>query len=159
MIRSAIFLLILILIAGLTACVNADDEFEQNAFSQSFSIGEHIEANEAFLIAKHTVSSGSESVPPESFFQLYEVATVEIDPEDVPDFMGAVRSSIEMELYDSGAEIVGRGGDVEGRGGNPDDLTYFSFRYSDEGAGGVINVWGVRGEGTNYTLLVLVTEG
>jgi hypothetical protein len=94
--------------------------------------------------------------------------------------MQAVRQDIEQALIDNGAEIVGIGGDhpeelermlaEQGitrdtraeerpvRPGAPTEGTYFTFRYSAGQAEGAINVWGVRGQGTNYTVIVLITE-
>ncbi len=178
--RLEFFFTLLIVICGLNGCVTIVRErpASQSAFIASFSIGSIIEANEQHLIARHTVSSGMVSISPESFFQKHEVAIVQVGSTNVSAFMEAVRSDIEQALTSNGAKIHGRGGDavctplpgaptpkIHGRGGDhqgpeggPADRAYFSFRYSEGEADGVINVWGVRGEGTSFSLIVLITE-
>jgi hypothetical protein len=158
--RLTFFFTLLIVICGLSSCVTIVRErpASQSAFIASFSIGSIIEANEQYLIARHTVSSGTESVPPASFFQKHEEAIVQVDSTNVSAFMEAVRSDIEQALTSNGAKIHGRGGDHQGPEGSPADIAYFSFRYSEGKADGVINVWGVRGEGRSFSLIVLITE-
>jgi hypothetical protein len=145
-----------------------------------FSIGPIVEANEQYLIARHTLSGGTVSEPPVPFFQMHEQAIVEIDPDQIPEFVEAVRSDVERSLAGSGAKIRGSGGDQpelierarasqqaeisgrtsdrQGQEGGRTDIAGFSFRYSDGQVDGAINVWGVRGEGRRLVLIVLVTE-
>ena len=158
--RLTFFFTLLIMICGLNGCVTIVREIPvpQSAFIASFSIGSIIEANEQHLIARHTVSSGMVSTSPESFFQKHEVAIVQVGSTNVSAFMEAVRSDIEQALTSNGAKIHGRGGGHQGPEGGPADIKYFSFRYSEGEADGVTNVWGVRGEGTSFSLIVLITE-
>ena len=175
--RLMILILFLIVLCGLGGCGRVSGE---SAFMAGFSIGPIIEANEQYLIAKHTLSGGAVSEPPVPFFQKHEEAIVQIDPSDIPAFIEAVRSDIELGLTRSGAKICGRGGDHpehieqalasqglkirgrtsdrQGQEGGPTDIAGFSFRYSDGQVDGAINVWGVRGEGTSLILIVLITE-
>jgi hypothetical protein len=44
---------------------------------------------------------------------------------------------------------------MDGRG---DDIVEFDLRYSDDEREGVVNVWGVRGQGTSLILLVVIAE-
>jgi len=158
--RLTFFFTLLIMICGLNGCGNAGREIPvpQSAFIAGFSLESIIEANEQYLIARHTVSSGTESVPPASFFQKHEEAIVQVDSTNISAFMEAIRSDIEQALTSSGAKIHGRGGDHQGPEGGPADIKYFSFRYSEGEADGVTNVWGVRGEGRSFSLIVLITE-
>jgi hypothetical protein len=173
---------LVIVLCTLGGCGNArrGTSIPPSAFLEGFSIGSIIEANESYLIAKQTVSSGMLSEPPVSFYQKHEIATVQIDPIRIEGFVEAVRSDIEQALMRTGAEITGLGGDhpeeIEqalirsgvnlprrgtdrpGPEESPDDLKAFSFRYSEDQADGVINVWGVRGPGTSFKLIVLITE-
>ncbi|UCC61707.1 MAG: hypothetical protein JSV36_12990 [Anaerolineae bacterium] len=175
--RLVILLCCLVLLPGLGGCESAGIE---SAFLTEFSIGSIIKANEQYLIAPHTVSSGTVSEPPVPFFQKHEEAIVQIDASRIEAFMEAVRSDIEQALTSSGAEIRGRGGDhpeliqqalasqgLEGRrregarqgqASEAAGIAGFSFRYSDGNAEGAINVWGVRGQGTTLFLIVLITE-
>jgi len=148
------------MICGLNGCVTIVRErpASQSAFIAGFSLETIIEANEQYLIARHTVSSGTESVPPASFFQKHEEAIVQVDSTNISAFMEAIRSDIEQALTSSGAKIHGGGIDRQGPEGGLADIEYFSFRYSEGEADGVINVWGVRGEGTSFSLIVLTTE-
>ncbi len=98
------------------------------------------------------------SSPPDSFFQKHENATIQVESTNVSEFMEAVRSDIEQALTSSGAKIGGGGTDRTGPEGGLADLEHFMFRYSEDEADGVINVWGVRGEGTSFNLIVLITE-
>ena len=179
------FILPFALLSVLCALVGCGDarrgpSVPPSAFLADFSLGSIVEANERHLIAKQTVSSGMVSEPPLSFYQKHEIATVQIDPTQIDAFIEAVRSDIEEALMRTGAEITGLGGDhpreIEQaltRSGinpprrgtdrpspedSPDDLKSFSFRYSEDKAHGVINVWGVRGQRTSLKLIVLITE-
>jgi hypothetical protein len=168
---------LLVVSCGLSGCGSIGRE---SAFMAGFSLGSIIEANDQFLIAKGTVSSGTVSEPPVPFFQKHEEAIVQIDSSHIPTFMEAVRSDIEISLTSSGAKICGRGGDHpehieqalasqglkirgrtsdrQGQEGRPTDIAGFSLRYSDGKVDGVVNAWGVRGKGTSLILIVLITE-
>jgi hypothetical protein len=90
--------------------------------------------------------------PGTDFFQKEEGARFQLDPADITTFMDGVRSEIELSIASSKAEIIGRGG------GGLDDGSSFSIRYREDGVDGVINVWGVRGEGNSFTIVLLITE-
>jgi hypothetical protein len=175
--RWLVFSFVLAVVCSLSGCGDIGSE---SAFMTGFSIGSIIEANEQYLIAPHTVSSGVVSEPPVPFFQMHEEAIVQIDPSHIPAFMEAVQSSVERSLTSSGAQIVGRGGDHpelieqvrasqgtevrertndrQGRDGTPVDVAGFSSRYSDGKVDGVIYVRGVRGKGARLVLIVLIVE-
>jgi hypothetical protein len=153
--RLAFFFTLLIVICGLDGCGNASRE-QRSAFFSSFSIGSIVEENEQYLVAGSRISSGAEAGPAAPPFQKHEEMIVQVDTTNVFAFMEAVRSDIEQALTSSGATIHGRGNG--GQEGGLADIEYFSFRYSEDEADGVINVWGVRGEGTSFNLIVLITE-
>ena len=83
---------------------------------------------------------------------------IQIDPADVPGFMEAVKTGIAQAIIDSGARIEGQGGSFQDPVGGQTSIDYISYRYSQEGTNGIINLYGVPGEGTNYTLIVVLTE-
>jgi hypothetical protein len=66
--------------------------------------------------------------------------------------MAAIRSDIEQAIIDSDAQILGSEG-------GPNDTEHFSFSYSESEIQGTIHVWGIPGEDTNFTIIVLITEG
>ena len=175
--RWLVFSFVWAVVCSLSGC---GDTGRESAFMTGFSIGSIIEANEQYLIAPHTVSSGVVSEPPVPFFQMHEEAIVQIDPSHIPAFMEAVRSCVERSLSSSGARIVGRGGehpelieqvlaghgpeirertrDRQAQPSTPVDIAGFSFRYSDGKVDGVIYVRGVRGKGARLILIVLIIE-
>jgi hypothetical protein len=148
----------------------------------NFCLASLIGANEQYLIAPHTVSSGTVSEPPVPFFQKHEAAVVQVDSSQAPAFMEAVRSDIASDLARSGAQITGSGGDQpelveqalatagevaeirsrqsdhQGRDGSPTGITGFSFRYTDGEIDGAVDVWGVPSQGTSFVLIALITE-
>ena len=78
--------------------------------------------------------------------------TIQIAPKNAPEFMAAIRSNIEKLLGDSNARIL----DSESESS---DIKLFSFSYSKNEIHGSIHVWGISGEGTKFTIIVLITEG
>lgn len=162
--RRVIFLVaVLVVLASLGGCGNADgkERPSESAFMASFSLGPILEANEEHLIAKHISSGDSVSEPPVGFFQKHEVATVKVDESNASAFMEAVRSDIEQALASSGATIHGRGrggNDGQGPEGELPNTDYYSLRYRQDRTEGAVNIWGVRGAGTNFVLIVLITE-
>ena len=123
-----------------------------STFMDNFTIGTIIEDNSQYLIpgARQLFSSEYGS-PEQPFTQKQEEITLQIESVDLSDFLTAIRSDIEKSIVDSGASIVGRSsGGVTGAS--------FSVQYRQDQTYGIINVWGVQGEGTNYTIIVLITE-
>ena len=85
------------------------------------------------------------------FTQKQEEIALQIEQEELPAFVTALRAGIEESILDSGASIVGYGtGGVTG--------TSFSIQYREDELFGVINLWGIRGEGTNFFLIALISE-
>jgi hypothetical protein len=70
--------------------------------------------------------------------------------------MEAIKTDIQQAVLDNGARIEGQGGSFQDPTGNPID--YISFRYRQDEASGIINLYGVDGEGTNYVIIVVITE-
>jgi hypothetical protein len=123
-----------------------------------FSLGSILEANKQFLSTQEIASGGTVSGPTRPFFQRREEAIVQIEPSESPAFMEAVQADIERSLIDSGAKIVGRASGRQGPGVSPTDIVELDIRYSDGRTDGVVNVWGVRGQGTSWILIVILTE-
>ena len=149
---------VLLVIGGLAGCGSAARRTE-SAFKTSFSLGAIVEANKGSLMAGSRISSGTEAGPPEPFVQRHEGMIVQVDPAQASAFVDGVRSTVEGALIQSGARILGRGGDSRpGIDGEPVDPAYFWFGYSEDPVYGVMHVWAVPGEGTNLTLIALITE-
>jgi hypothetical protein len=72
--------------------------------------------------------------------------------------MEVLQAGIERSLTDSGAKIVERGSGRQGPGVSPTDIIEFNLRYSDGQVDGIVNVWGVRGQGTSLILIAILTE-
>ena len=77
---------------------------------------------------------------------------VQIDPPNISAFMQAIRLDIGQSLSDNNANVLGH--EVNGN----KDVGFFSYSYSEGDLYGTITLWGVRGEGTNYFLIVIITE-
>ena len=148
--KSILIFSLLILSAGLFGCES--EVPSQSAFKENFTIGAIVEDNAQYLIPSSRQLFGSEYGEPEPFTQKQEEIVLQIEPTDLPAFLTAVQSGVEEAILNSGASIVGRG-----KGGIID--TSFSIQYRADEIYGVINVWGMRGEGMTYTLIVLITEG
>ena len=141
---------LLILSTSLFGCGN--EAPSQSMFKENFTIGTIVEGNTQYLIPGSRVLFGAEYGSPVPFTQKQEEITLQVEPADLPVFLAAIRSGIEESIINSGASSVGHGsGSVTG--------TSFSIQYRENEIYGVINVWGIPGEGTAYTLIVLITEG
>jgi hypothetical protein len=145
-------LLLVWLIPSSCVSVNIANGATQSDFMLAFSIDELIKANEQYIIARHTGWSESESDLQTSFFQLHEQVILDMEPDQTPAFMHAIKMDILDTLSQSGVEIegIGTGGQTVAQ--------HFSYRYSKDDIHGVIHVWGVRGKGTEFILIVLIIE-
>jgi hypothetical protein len=72
--------------------------------------------------------------------------------------MEALKTDIAKTILDSGARIEGQGGSFQDPTGDQASLDYISYRYSQNGINGIINLYGVRSDGMNYVFIVLLTE-
>jgi len=150
------FLFSLLFIAcGVAGCRSSGGE-QRSTFYSTFSIGEIVNRHERFLLPDSRTLSGTEAGPVESPYQKHEETIVQIDPANVPRLIEAVKTDIQQTILDSGARIEGQGGSLQ----DPTNgqIDYISFRYSQNEAGGIINLYGVRGEGTNYIIIMVLTE-
>ena len=141
------------LVFSLTGCGSSakDNPRSQSAFKENFSIGTIVEDNAQYLIPGSRQLVGLESGPPEPFTQKQEEMLIHIEPAYLPTFITALRSGIEEAIIDSGASIDGHAqGGVTG--------TSFSISYRENDIYGVINIWGAPGDGTDYFILMLITE-
>jgi len=146
-----------VLVLILAGCGNTekDNSKSQSTFRENFSIGTIVDDNAQYLLPGSRLLSGSEAGQPMSlvpFEQRQEEITLQIDPADLPAFLTSIQSGIDESITNSGATVIGRGsGGVTG--------TSFSISYREDDLYGVINIWGAQGEGTNYYLLMIITEG
>jgi hypothetical protein len=149
--KTTLVFALLILSISLFGCGN-EIPSQQSAFKANFSLNSIVEANKEYLLEETRISSGAEVGPQEPFVQSHEEMVVQIDPADVPTFMQDIRLYIGGSLADNNANVLGQ----EVNGNN--DVGFFSYSYSENDLYGTITVWGVRGEGTNYFLIVMITE-
>ena len=149
------FVITCLVLVSLSGCMTTikNDTTTPSAFWESFSIGMVVENNEQYLFPGSRQLFGSESGSSEQpFMQKQEEITLQIDPADLSAFLLDVQSDIDEAIIESGASIVGRGsGGVTG--------TSFSISYREDNLYGVINIWGAQGEGTNYYIFMIITEG
>lgn len=124
----------------------------QSTFKADFSLNSLVEANKEYLLEDTRVSSGAEVGPREPFVQNHEELIVQIDPADVSQFLQEMRSEVSMSLANHGASVLGQ--EVNGN----KDVGFFSYSYSENDVYGTITLWGVRGEGTNFFLIAIITE-
>ena len=144
-------LLLVILCLSLAGCGRGDSPIV--SFKGTFTIGTIVEDNKQYLIPEGRQLFSSEYGESNRLFtQKQEEITIQIAAEDAPDFIAAIQSDIEDAVTNSSARIIGNGsGGVTG--------TSFSIQYLQEQTYGTICVCGILGEGTNFTLIVLITEG
>ena len=151
--RTGLSIILLFFIASLSGCgIAVSTIASPSNVMKSVSLEALISANQGDLISQADLSSTTVFEPGTDFFQKGEGARLQLDPADITTFMDGVRSEIEQSIASSEAEIIGSGG------GGLDDGSSFSIRYREDGVDGVINVWGVRGEGNSFTLILLITE-
>ena len=141
---------LLILSSGLLSCRSSAPP--QNTFKEDFTLGRIIENNAHYLIpgARELFSSEYGS-PEQPITQKQEEVAIQVEPANLPIFLATIQSDIEKSVINSGASIIGHGSG--GGTGTP-----FSIQYRESEGFGIINVWGARGEGTNFFLIVLITE-
>ena len=154
-----IFITILITLFGLGSCGIVSRESsqvvqEQSDFKQTFSLGTIVENHHELLLEGPHVSSGMEAGPREEFMQIQEEMVIQVDPDNTAALLELIQSDIEELISSSGATIVGIGNwEIQ-----PEPTAYFSYNYTQDSIFGVINVWGVRGEGNTFVLIVQITE-
>ena len=124
----------------------------QSRFKTNFSLDSVIEANQEYLLEETRISSGAEVGLREPFIQNHEEMMIQIDPSNVSVFMQAIRLEIGRSLADNDASILGH--EING----DKNVGYFSYSYSENDLYGTITLWGVRGEGTNFYLITIITE-
>lgn len=154
--RIGFTLTLLLLLSGFWGCKGEDSD-QRSKFFSTYSTAKIVEKNKDLLLPGPRELSGIESGPAEFPFQRHEEMTIDISGESLPQFMTAIRSAIEDTLASTGARI--EGGSYGSRDPSSlDDVEYFILRYATDGNNGIVNVWGVRGAGTTYHLIVLITE-
>jgi hypothetical protein len=127
---------------------------EQSNFKQAYSIGAIVETHKDLLLEGPRTLSGTQAGPRVPFVQSQENMIIQVDQENATTLIESIRSDIEETLLSSGATIVGSGG----YDGQADPLAYFSYSYREGPFYGVINIWGVQGEDTQFMLISEITE-
>ena len=148
--KSMLLILLLLLSFSMFSC--RSETLSQSSFKEEFTIGAVVENNAQYLIpGSRQLFSSEYGESEQPFTQKQEEMTLQIEAADIPDFFTAVRFEVEEAIFDSGASVIGQGsGGVTGAS--------FSIQYQQDQTYGTIFVWGVRGEETNYTIIVLITE-
>ena len=159
--RTVQLLMVMLTTCGLVSCGIVSREIssletpqEQSTFKQTYSIGPVIEAHKELLIDGPRALSGMEAGPREPFIQSHEYMVIQVDSDNATSLFESIRSDVGETLSNSGAMIEGSSG-MDARA-NP--IAYFSYSYTEGPFYGVVDVWGVRGEGTQFILISQVTE-
>ena len=130
----------------------SESTLQQSTFKSNFSLNAIVEANREYLLEETRVIGGAEVGPREPFVQSHEEIIVQIDPANISSFFQSVRLDVSQSLTDSNANVLGQ--EVNGN----QDIGFFSYSYGENDLYGTITVWGVRGEGTNFYLITIITE-
>ena len=150
--KKTMFILALIVVnISLFGCDNETPS--QSTFKSNFSLNSIIENNREYLLEEARMSSGAESGLREPFEQSHEEITVQINPTNISILLQAIRLEIGQSLADNNASVLGH--EVNGNA----NVGFFSYSYSENGLYGTVMLWGVPGDGTGYTLIVMITEG
>lgn len=147
---------IIITILGFTSCgiVNKETPQDQSNFKQNYSIGSLIEAHQDLLMEGPRTLSGYEAGPPEPFIQGQEEMILQVDSSNMPLLLEALQSDIIEALSSSEATIQGSSGsDLK-----PDPVAHFSYSYREGPFYGVVNIWGLQGEGNTLIIISEITE-
>ena len=159
--KKILLVLLFMIIFTLYGCSSGGEEPPTNittSFYEEFSLSSLIEHNDAFLEGRVSISGRDESGKSQKPHQKQEIAALQIEPGNISEFILAVRTSIESALNRDEIIITGQGADLTRADKQPADAIAFSYRYRQGEVDGVINVWGIPGEGTDFTLITLVTE-
>ena len=155
--RLTLFFTLLFTTCGIVGCRSTGND-QRSTFYSTFSIGEIVSRHEQFLIPEGRPLSGTEAGPAAPPYQKHEEMILQIETANVSRFMEAVKTDIAQAIIDSGTRIDGQGGSFQDPAGGQADIDYISYRYSQSEVNGIINLYGVRGEGTNYIIIVIITE-
>ena len=146
------------LLCGISGCASSAENQGRSTFYTTFSLGGIVARHEQFLLPEPRDLSSTEAGPAAPPYQKHGEMTVQIDRADVTKFMEVVKRDIRQAILDSGAKITGQGGSFQDPTGGQAIMDYISFRYSQNETSGIINLYGVRGEGTTYIIIVILTE-
>lgn len=149
--RLLLISIFLVLNVSLLGC-GSESTLQQSTFKSNFSLSTVVEANKEYLLEETRVMSGAEVGPREPFVQSHEEIMIQIDPANISSFFQAVRLDISQSLTDNNANILGQ--EVNG----DQNIAFFSYSYGENDLYGTITVWGVRGEGTNFYFITIITE-
>jgi hypothetical protein len=141
---------------GLASCGIASQKRsqQQSTFKQNYSIGLFIEKHQDLLMEGSRALSGMETGPNEPFIQSNEYTTFQIASDNTSALMEALRTDIVETINVNGATIVGSSGSDS----QADPVAHFSYSYKEAPFYGVVNVWGIRGEGSTFTIISQITE-
>ena len=78
---------------------------------------------------------------------------MQVEQENIAELMTLIQSDIQAAIIDSGAQQVGSGGSSRF-----DEIGHFSYSYREGPIYRVINIWGFRGEATNFKVIAQITE-
>ena len=155
--RLVLAFILLSMACGISGCRSTKVE-KRSTFYSAFSLVEIVAGHEELLLPASRSLSGTEAGPAAPPYQKHEETILQIEAANVSGFMQAVKADIAQAIIDSGARIEGQGGSFQDPASAQAGIDYISYRYSQGEVNGIINLYGVRGEGANYILIVVLTE-
>ena len=149
--RKMFVLISLILLLSNTGCGNVEDAPIEppSSFAEEFSIREILVANGAQIIANSGREVTESSIP---LYHKDEETIVQLDLGNENEFMETVWSRVQSEIRQSGALI--HSADKRAQ----EEAEHFTCQYSNGEISGLINLWGIRGQDTEFTVIALIVE-
>ena len=149
--RKMFVLISLIFLLGNTGCGNVKDTPIEppSSFAEEFNIRDILEANGTQLIANSGREVTESSIP---LYHKDEEAIVQLDLGIEVELMETVWANVQAEIRKSGALI--HSADKRAQ----EKAEHFTCQYSNGEVSGLINLWGIRGQDTEYTVIALIVE-
>ena len=145
---------LLLLVVGVVILVGACNAqpISKSGFLAGFSAADIIKGSydQASAQKEFRLSGGATSskLGSRSIHHVDEIADLVISESDEPFFLSRVKGKMEERLRNSGCRVSG-----EGSGDNKHTL-----EYTDGTVNGWIDIFGLRGQGDSYKLVIVITE-
>ena len=124
----------------------------RSKFLTGFSAADVIKESydQASAAKQSTISAGETSsrLGNRSIHHRDEIADLVISENDEAMFLSRIKGKVEEQLRNSGCRVFG-----EGSVGNN-----YILEYTDGSVNGWIDIWGLRGQGDSYKLVIIITE-
>jgi hypothetical protein len=145
--------ILLLLTVGVGMAVGAcsSQPLSRSKFLTGFSAADVIKASYDQGSSKQTtisVGETSSKLGNRGIHHRDEIADLVISQNDEASFLSRVKGTVEEQLRTSGCRVFG-----EGFGGSN-----YVLEYTDGSVNGWVDIWGLRGQGDSYKLVIIITE-